>query len=218
VEYHIGVDEAGRGALAGPVCVGAVLMPLDFDWREVFGLITKRGAIKLKDSKQLTPQQREILHDYIVDHGRLKHAFALVDADVIDEIGIVNAANQAAAAAIDALGIRSARASVVLDAGLRAPSKWTQQAFVRGDETIPAIALASIIAKVSRDHFMEDLAGDFEVYGFGQHKGYGTLEHRKAISKVGLCRLHRATFCTRLFGVTPEPEIVAALQSEELAV
>ena len=195
----IGVDEAGRGALAGPVCVGALLYPEDFDWREAFKLVTKkRQRAKIKDSKQLSAQQRDILFEYITEHGRLRHAFALVDAKTIDEIGIVNAANEAAAVAIGALGVRSTSVDVLLDAGLRAPKAWRQESFVRGDETIPAIAFASIVAKVSRDRFMEDLAESYVPYGFEGHKGYGTLAHRRAIRASGLSDVHRASFCTRL--------------------
>src|SRR5580700_3283573 len=100
MRYLIGIDEAGRGALAGPVSVGAVLYPDDLDWKEGFSLITKRGKPKLRDSKQLTAQQRDILYEYITTHGRLQHTSAFVDAKTIDEIGIVNASNEAAALAI----------------------------------------------------------------------------------------------------------------------
>jgi len=116
MQYFIGIDEAGRGALAGPVSVGAVLYPEDFDWREAYQLVTKRGQPKLRDSKKLSAQQRDILFEYIVEHGRLKHASALVGNDVIDAIGIVNAANEAAALAISALEIAPHRVRVLLDA------------------------------------------------------------------------------------------------------
>lgn len=196
--YLIGIDEAGRGALAGPVSVGAVLMPLDFDWREVFQLITKRKEKpKLRDSKQLTAQQRDTLYEYIVEHGRLRFAAALVGADVIDAIGIVNAAHEAAAMTLSLLGATSARAHILLDAGLKVPAQWQQEIFVRGDENVPAIALGSIIAKVTRDRYMEDLDGKYAVYHFDRHKGYGTLEHRRLIQKNGLSDIHRATFCGR---------------------
>jgi ribonuclease HII len=200
VRYFVGIDEAGRGALAGPVSVGAVLFPEDFDWRDAFSLVTPRGEPRLRDSKQLSAQQRDILYAYITQHGRLKHAVALVDAWVIDEIGIVNAAHEAAAIAISELGIRSSRVSVLLDAGLKVPTRWSQESFVRGDETIPAIAFASIIAKVTRDRYMEELAQSYEPYRFDQHKGYGTLEHRKAIRKEGLTIMHRTSFCSNLQG------------------
>lgn len=198
MRYVIGIDEAGRGALAGPVCVGAVLMPPDFDWREAFSLVTRRGAPRLRDSKQLSPQQRDTLFQYIASHGRLKHASAFVDAETIDIIGIVNAAHEASARAVASLGVAPSKVGVLLDAGLRVPSKWSQESFVRGDETVPAIAFASIVAKVTRDRHMEALSPRYREYHFDQHKGYGTLMHRKAIRRNGASELHRATFCTRL--------------------
>ena len=198
VRYVIGIDEAGRGALAGPVCVGAVLMPEDFDWTAAFALVTRRGEPKLRDSKKLSPQQREILYEHIIAHGRLKHAAAFVEAKVIDAIGIVNAANEAAALALSRLGIERTPAEVLLDAGLRVPSKWEQRSFVRGDETIPVIALASIVAKVSRDRVMEELSPQYSSYHFEVHKGYGTLAHRRAITRAGLSEVHRASFCRGL--------------------
>lgn len=201
MNWLIGIDEAGRGALAGPVSVGAVLYPDDLDWKEAFRLIARKWQRpKLRDSKQLTAQQRDILYEYITSHGRLRHAHAFVDAKTIDEIGIVNAANEAAALAIAQLGIRSSRVSVLLDAGLRVPEKWTQESFIRGDERIPAIAFASIIAKVTRDRHMEELAPSFSAYHFEEHKGYATVDHRKRIKKAGVSEQHRVTFCTRIFG------------------
>jgi len=194
VRYFVGIDEAGRGALAGPVCVGAVLYPEDFDWQEVFQLITKKGEPKLRDSKQLSAQQRDILYQYIIEHGRLRHASALVGSDVIDAIGIVNAANEAAALAMTGLGQIPTNIKVLLDAGLRAPRRWEQEAFVRGDETIPAISFASIIAKVSRDRHMEDLSESYSNYGFEKHKGYGTASHLLSIRKFGMSPVHRTSF------------------------
>lgn len=198
MQWLIGIDEAGRGALAGPVSVGAVLYPDDLDWKEAFSLVTRRGKPKLRDSKQLTAQQRDVLFEYITAHGRLRHASAFVDAKTIDKIGIVNAANEAAAVAIEQLRIRPSRVSVLLDAGLRVPEKWSQESFVRGDETIPAISFASIIAKVTRDRYMEELASTHGAYHFEEHKGYGTADHRRAIRSSGLSELHRASFCSRL--------------------
>jgi ribonuclease HII len=197
-EYLIGIDEAGRGALAGPVCVGAVLYPKDFDWREVFRLIAKKGKPKLRDSKQLSAQQRDTLYEYITAHGRLKHASAFVHADVIDAIGIVNAAHEAAAIAVRQLEVSPSRVRVLLDAGLRAPNEWSQESFVRGDETIPAIALASIVAKVTRDRHMEEISARCEAYGFERHKGYGTDGHFAAIKKFGMHSIHRLSFLSRL--------------------
>ncbi len=173
-------------------------MPLDLDWRVAYALVTTRGEPRLRDSKQLSAQQREILYEYIVTHGRLKHAAAFVDAPVIDSIGIVNAAHEAAAVALTRIGVSPDKAEILLDAGLRVPDLWQQRSFIRGDENVPAIALASVIAKVTRDRLMESLPSHLESYKFNEHKGYGTLAHRKAIAKSGLSVLHRATFCTRL--------------------
>lgn len=195
--YVIGVDEAGRGALAGPVCVGAVLFPEDFNWQEAFALVTRRGEPRLRDSKQLSAQQRDILFEYITEHGRLKHAAGLVAADVIDSMGIVNAAREATVIAIKQLGVSPERVKVLLDAGLSAPHAWEQESFVRGDENIPAIAFASIIAKVTRDRYMEGLS-EAETYGFAEHKGYGTKAHIQAIQKNGTLGIHRLTFLGNL--------------------
>lgn len=197
MQWQIGVDEAGRGALAGPVCVGAVLYPADFNWQDVFSLITKRGEPKLRDSKKLSAQQREILFSAIETHGRLRHAHAFVEAEVIDTIGIANAAREAAAIAVQRLGIAPARVDVLLDAGLAVSSEWQQKSFVRGDETIPAISFASIVAKVVRDRHMEELSSEYGRYGFAQHKGYGTAAHTLAIRQHGMLpSIHRKTFLT----------------------
>ena len=203
MRYLIGVDEAGRGALAGPVSVGAVLMPEDFDWREAYALVTRHGEPRLRDSKQLTAQQRNVLYDYIASRAILRHACAFVDAKVIDEIGIVNAAYEAASVAIGRLGANPEHIEIMLDAGLKAPSQWVQHSYVRGDETYPAIAFASIVAKVSRDRLMESLPEDFAPYRFEDHKGYGTLAHRRSIKKYGLSVLHRSSFCSRIVGQLP---------------
>lgn len=178
--------------------MGAVLMPKDFDWQEAFAKITRRGEPRLRDSKKLSAQQRETLYAHIIAHGRLQHAAAFVDARVIDKIGIVNAAHEATALALASLNIHSSRVEVLLDAGLRAPSKWKQSAHVRGDENIPVIALASIIAKVSRDRAMEDFSEVYTLYRFAAHKGYGTLAHRRAIAREGLSEIHRTSFCRSL--------------------
>ena len=136
-----------------------------------------------------------MLHDFITTHGRLKHAHALVDSRTIDAIGIVNATHEAASVAVSSLGISEGRVKVLLDAGLRLSERWEQESFVRGDERIPVIALASIIAKVSRDRFMDELGTAHEGYGFEQHKGYGTLDHRRAIHSLGiLSGIHRTSF------------------------
>jgi ribonuclease HII len=172
---------------------------VDFDWRDVFSLITKKGEPKLRDSKQLSAQQRSILFEYIANAVRLRHASALVSAETIDAIGIVNAVCEAAAIAIAHFNVEPEKVRVLLDAGLRVPRVWSQESFIRGDETTPAIALASIIAKVTRDRYMEELALSHARYLFDEHKGYGTLAHRRLIRKYGsIPFIHRKSFLTTL--------------------
>lgn len=190
----IGVDEAGRGALAGPVSVGAVLCTQDFDWRDIFSVITKRGEPKVRDSKQLSAQQRDLLFRAIESHRLLRTGHAFVDAATIDAIGIVNACREAAARAVRELGCAPESVRVLLDAGLALSSEWQQESFVHGDARIPAIALASIIAKVKRDRYMEEQGAACTVYGFELHKGYGTTLHYQALRRCGLHAMHRRTF------------------------
>lgn len=194
MQYVVGVDEAGRGALAGPVCVGAVLMPIDFKWEDAFQLIAGRGDVRIRDSKQISAQQRDILYDFITLNRDLRSMAALVPASRIDEVGIVAATNEAAAQAIGGLNANPANTVVLLDAGLRIPDVWQQESHVRGDEQFPAIALASMIAKVTRDRHMEGVALIQPGYGFEVHKGYGTVVHRRAIKEKGPSPVHRKTF------------------------
>lgn len=198
MRYIIGIDEAGRGALAGPVCVGAVLIPESFYWQAAFALVQKRGAPHVRDSKKLSAQQRNTIFTFLSEHPHVRHAAAFVDARTIDEIGIVNAVHEAVTIAIGRLNADSTATTVQLDAGLRAPSQWEQSSHIRGDEHFPAIAFASIVAKVSRDTLMEELSARYAPYHFDEHKGYGTLVHREAIRRHGLSAIHRSTFCTRL--------------------
>lgn len=196
--FLIGVDEAGRGALAGPVCVGAVLCPSNFDWREGFALVTPRGEPRLRDSKQLSAKQRDIVYTYLIEYPRLRCSFAFVEAETIDVIGIANAACEAADVAVSRLGAESLRVKVLLDAGLSISRFRNQESFIRGDERIPSIALASIVAKVVRDRHMEAVAVSHAAYGFERHKGYGTREHFDILRKVGPGIAHRKSFLGRV--------------------
>jgi ribonuclease HII len=175
--------------------VGAVWYPEDFDWREIFSVITQRGEPRLRDSKKLSASQREKLHAAIIQNTVLKHTHAFIESEVIDLIGIVNAANIAATRALSALRVNAGEVFVLLDAGLKVPDEWRQESHVRGDENIPAISLASIVAKVSRDNRMNAFAEDYPGYGFEVHKGYGTEKHLSAIKVNGLTKIHRASFC-----------------------
>ncbi len=194
MRWIIGIDEVGRGPLAGPIAVGAVALPPHLqDWKHWEGL---------KDSKRLSEKKRWAWRGRLLDEGAcVRHAVHMVDARTIDERGIQYAARIAASEALRALGIHPHEGEVFLDYGLAVPQEWKQEQFVKGDERFPAIALASIMAKVARDEYMTSLDAQFPHYTFGTHKGYGTLEHRKAIQKHGLVReIHRWTFCKRLTG------------------
>lgn len=194
MRYLIGIDEAGRGPLAGPVSVGAVLVPRDFDWTLVAGA---------KDSKQMTPKSREILYSNLVslrENGKLNFAVTFSSSSMIDQYGIVPSIKSALARALSK--IREATplgCEVLLDGGLRAPQEFTQQrTIIRGDMTEPVISLASIAAKVERDRLMTRLATKYPTYAFETHKGYGTAAHCALIRTNGLSAIHRRTFCTRL--------------------
>ncbi len=201
--YIIGIDEVGRGPLAGPICVGAVIMP---------SALSRRDFRGLKDSKQLSAKQREEWAARVREDARLRFATAMVEAHSIDEIGIVRAGNLAVTRALARLerlfgDVPLERLEIRLDAGLRAPLRFARQrSIVRGDETEVSIALASIVAKVKRDACMKRLAARYPEYGFELHKGYGTALHREAIRSFGLCELHRESFCRRIAGGLRAPE------------
>lgn len=179
--YVIGVDEAGRGPLAGPLALGAVMIAEEMTWESFPGL---------KDSKQLSAKQREYWFDFV--RQTFPYAVSFVHAPALDRMGMTAAGRMGVKRAINRIG--DPRARVILDYGLCAPSEYTQESFVKGDERYPAIALASIMAKVSRDRLMEQYAHAYPQYGFEQHKGYGTKKHCEALQCFGLCPIHRRTF------------------------
>lgn len=202
---YIGIDEVGRGPLAGPVEVGAVLV-------DAHALKELKNAIQefnvpLRDSKKLSPKQREAWTEHLMKMRRKKivyYATARVSPKIIDVLNISRAINRAAEKAIQKTIIlsHSSRASVRIfsDAGIRpdvariSGKNIRFNAYVRGDETIPLISLASIAAKVSRDSYMSKMAERYPGYHFDVHKGYGTKEHIRAIRRLGPSPLHRLTF------------------------
>ena len=196
MKYLIGIDEAGRGPLAGPVAVGAVMVARDFDWALVVGA---------KDSKQMTPKSREVLYikmSELRESGELDFAVEFSSSSMIDTYGIVPAIKSALARCLNKLSEGSPlthRYEILLDGGLRASAKFqNQRTIIRGDETEPIISLASIAAKVERDRLMVRLATKYPAYAFEAHKGYGTVAHLIAIRDYGLSAIHRRTFCKRL--------------------
>lgn len=190
IRYVVGIDEAGRGPLAGPVSVGAVLVPTSFNWELVAGA---------RDSKQMSPTAREGVYKQLQTlkrQERLRFAVALSSARTIDRVGIVPAIRAALARAILKLEVNPSECKVLLDGGLVAPEEFIyQETIIRGDDSEPVISLASIAAKVHRDRLMVRLAEKYPCYAFETHKGYGTAMHRRAIQKHGLSAIHRETFC-----------------------
>ncbi len=198
-KYIIGIDEVGRGAIAGVITVGAVLMPAKFKIKNL------KFKIPLKDSKKLSPKQREEWFDFIKKQ-KIFYSVASISPKIIDKINISNAANLAATRALQKLANShwglATRAKIFLDGGLYLNQKTlvassytlNPKTVIKGDEKIPAITLASIVAKVSRDRMMIRLHKKYPQYGFDKHKGYGTKEHLKAIKKYGQSPIHRKSF------------------------
>ncbi|MCC6605345.1 MAG: ribonuclease HII [Anaerolineae bacterium] len=182
---HIaGIDEAGRGALAGPVVAAAVILPLNDS--------IETQLLGVNDSKQLTAAQRETLFDLICQHA-LAYSIGLEPAAVIDQIGILPANKLAMVTAVSHL--TPPPEFLLIDGRIRLPQlNIPQKAIVRGDSQSLSIAAASILAKVTRDRLMVELDRHYPAYGFAQHKGYGTEFHRAAIAQFGPCPEHRHSF------------------------
>lgn len=187
MKFVLGVDEAGRGPLAGPVAVGVVMAPSDFDFLAVFP--------GLNDSKKVTEKRREAIFEILVSTPEITFCVKSVGADVIDRVGIRRAVESSVHGGIRSLAEDPTDVHVYLDGLLKAPKEYKQETVVGGDGTIPAIMLASIAAKVSRDRLMKKLSKEYPGYGFEKHKGYGTKAHQEAIKTLGLTNLHRKTFC-----------------------
>lgn len=196
--YVIGLDEVGRGALAGPVVVGCVALQPSV----LRSLLRKaqKIALPLRDSKQLTATQRQMWCDLLRTHASVFCVTKSVSAPVVDKINISASANRAAGRAFEDVVRRvgGATRTVWLDGGLylydRIRSTAVAQTIAKADRDVPVVALASIVAKVARDARMETYGLQYPQYGFGGHKGYGTKAHYAALGAYGPCPLHRLTF------------------------
>jgi ribonuclease HII len=189
MRFHMGVDEAGRGPLAGPVSVGVVMVPEEFDVLAEFPGI--------KDSKQLTETTREKLYEMLVERvkvGDVRFCVRFSNHLYIDKFGITKAVHRAVWSGVRALAPEPSGVRVFLDGLLYAPPQYEQKTVTRGDDLIPIISLASVAAKVKRDRLLRDLAKKYPHYGFEQHKGYPTAAHCAAIKKFGVCAIHRLTY------------------------
>ncbi len=180
-----GVDEAGRGPLAGPVCAAAVILPEDV---QIEGL---------NDSKKLTEKKREALFP-IIKEKAIAWSVAFASVEEIEEVNILNATYLAMNRAIDGLSVKP---DYALIDGNRVPNGITVtcETVIKGDALSCSIAAASIIAKVTRDRLMDEYDKEYPQYGFIKHKGYGTAAHYKAVDEFGLCAIHRPSFFKKYF-------------------
>lgn len=192
LKYIIGIDEAGRGPLAGPVAIGVVAIPYDFDWELIPGV---------GDSKKVSPKNREAIFrraKQLRRQGGLNFSVALVSAKVVDRIGISKAVLRGIEGCLKKLAFDPSEVEVRLDGLLHAPLEYKhQKTIIKGDAKEKVIGLASICAKVTRDAYMVRIVRDYPRYSFEIHKGYGTKVHIEAIQKHGLSKIHRRSFTKR---------------------
>ncbi|KKU51296.1 MAG: ribonuclease HII [Parcubacteria group bacterium GW2011_GWA2_47_10] len=195
--YVIGIDEAGRGPLAGPVVVAGICV------QNAGGAVSAHRAFSalefdsffngIRDSKKISEKKREEWYRKITKNPAIQWAVAVVDHDVIDRINILQATNRGVHDVYKKLSF-SASVPALLDGGLSLPKPAPFQAIIKGDEKIPLISAASIIAKVTRDRIMRKLHKKYPRYRFDLHKGYGTKLHRKLIKRFGRSQVHRRSF------------------------
>lgn len=199
MRFILGVDEAGRGPLAGPVAVGVVAVPEGFD--------VLREFPDVADSKKLSEKKREeifALLEKCAEQSEVRFTVEFESNETIDREGIVFSVHRALSRGVNILaekcghsvstGLLTSDVHILLDGALRAPSEYTQETIINGDELVPIISLASIAAKVVRDRLMIELSARYPLYGFEKHKGYGTKAHYEALQKYGPCSLHRRSF------------------------
>ena len=193
-KFIIGIDEAGRGPLAGPVVVAGVLMS---------PRLAAHVLVGIKDSKQLSAKQREAWYDFLTGHSRIRWAVSRISPVVIDRINIYKAAIVGCRRVHKKLVRESLSfpydrkrmiVRVLLDGGLVLSPDVPYETIIKGDELIPIISAASIIAKVTRDRIMLRLHKKYPQYRFDLHKGYGTKLHREMVRKFGKCEIHRKSF------------------------
>lgn len=181
LQYIAGVDEVGRGPLAGPVVCAAVIIPLEED----------KLVIGVDDSKKLSEKKREQLAEEIKARA-LCYTIIEIDEKTIDEINILEATRLGMKKAIESLEIPPE--TVLTDGNMTIDTHFAQHSVIHGDALSYSIGAASIIAKVYRDHLMDEFAKTYPHYGFEKNKGYGTAAHIQGIKEHGLCPIHRRTF------------------------
>jgi len=191
-KYIIGIDEVGRGPVAGPVAVGAVVYAKENE------IELKEFFMNVRDSKLLSQKKRGEIFALALKkkkEGLINFAVGFIGPSTIDKKGIVHAIKESLKISLERISIDPDNCVVLLDGGLYAPEKYKNQStIIKGDQKEFAISLASIIAKVSRDKKMVDASKEFPDYGFEKHKGYGTKLHMLAIKEHGMLDIHRRSF------------------------
>ncbi|MFA5310555.1 MAG: ribonuclease HII [Candidatus Paceibacterota bacterium] len=188
-KYVVGIDEAGRGPLAGPVAAGAVLI-LEKDFKEA------KKIKSVKDSKKLKEEKRKEVYLNLVKNKKVKWGIGMVSEKTIDRINILEATKLAMIKAVKNLEKKNKIKIdfLLLDGRMKLDLKVNQKSIVKGDDKVFSISAASIIAKVKRDKLMERYDKKYPQYNFKKHKGYGTKEHLEKIKKNGACKIHRKSF------------------------
>lgn len=192
-KYIVGIDEVGRGAFAGPVCVGICVIE-----QARLTEIISRSPFLIRDSKKVSQKRRDAIARYLSElkkQGVLEYYILSMSADKIDTYGIAVCIQKMIEQGLKKITHKTEDVYIKLDGGLYAPALYSQKTIVRGDDTEPVISCASILAKVYRDTYMKKQSSLYPQYGFEQHVGYGTQRHRDAIAKNGLSEIHRKTFC-----------------------
>ncbi|MBO4954760.1 MAG: ribonuclease HII [Clostridia bacterium] len=184
-----GLDEVGRGPLAGPVCAAAVILPPNSEWEG------------LNDSKKLSAKKRDLLFEQIKS-GAIAYAVGLIEPEKIDEVNILNASFLAMKQAMEQLSVTPDHLLIDGNQCRFLPEPYT--CIIKGDSKVASIAAASIIAKVTRDRLMDEYDAIYPQYGFKKHKGYPTKEHIEAVRTYGPCPIHRRSFLKKILEVSNE--------------
>jgi ribonuclease HII len=198
MNYIIGIDEVGRGSLAGPIFIGIFLSN-----QKNIGNIIKNSPYKITDSKKVTEKRRQEISKYLFEMKRKNlcdFEILSMNADKIDKYGISFCLKSMIKIGLEKINgkYKDDKLHIYLDGGLYAPDNFIQKTIIKGDELEPSISCASILAKVSRDDLMKKISKKYDLYFFEKNVGYGTREHIKKIKENGLSEIHRVSFCKNL--------------------
>ena len=189
INFVVGIDEAGRGPLAGPVVAGAVVL---------LNKKLQNLSLGVKDSKKLTSKQREEIYNYFKKNITVQWGIGIVSEKVIDKINILEATKLAMIKSVKnlekKLGKSKEKLVLIIDGNMKLNSEFEQKSIIKADQKVFSCALASIFAKVTRDKIMQKYHKKYPKYGFDKHKGYGTAYHFEMIKKHGACDIHRKSF------------------------